>query len=66
MTYDEIYNLRNSCIDEEELEEIKSSKCCNEVKYIGSSPYEPKEYYIISFWEEEDIEVAVVYTGKNQ
>lgn len=65
MTYDEIYRLRNSCIDEEELEEIKTSKCCAGVKCIGSSQYEPKEYYIISFWKEEDIEVAVVYGEKN-
>ena len=64
MTYDEIYRLRNSCIDEEDLEEIKASKCCAGEKCIGSSSYEPKEYYIISFLKEEDIEVAVVYTSE--
>jgi hypothetical protein len=60
MTYKEIYNLRNSCITREELEEIESSICCYRVEKFGSSPYEPKEYYKIIFWEEEEIEVAVV------
>jgi hypothetical protein len=46
------------------IEEIKASKCCAGVKCIGSSSYEPKEYYIISFLKEEDIEVAVVYTSE--
>ena len=60
MTYEEIYSLRNSCITEEELEYIKSSSCCYIVEKIRSSPYEPKEFYKILFWEEDDIEVAVV------
>lgn len=60
MTYEEIYSLRNSCITEEELEDIKSSSCCYRVEKIGSSPYEPKDFYKIIFWEEDDIEVAVV------
>ncbi len=60
MTYEEIYKLRNSCITEEELEDIESSSCCYRVEKIGSSPYEPKEFYKIIFWEEDDIEVAVV------
>lgn len=60
MTYEEIYNLRNSCITEEELEEIRLSRCCYKVERSGSSPYQPMEYYRIVFWEEEDIEVAVI------
>lgn len=60
MTYEEIYKSRSTCIDEEELEEIRNSKCCSGVEKIGSSPYEPKEFYKIYFWNEEDIEVAVV------
>ena len=64
MTYEEIYNLRNSCISEEELEEIRLSRCCDKVEKSGSSPYQPMEYYRIIFWEEEDIEVAVV-EGEN-
>ncbi|MSS61457.1 hypothetical protein [Fusobacterium sp. FSA-380-WT-2B] len=60
MTYEEIYKLRNTCIDEDDLEEIRASKCCSSIEKIGSSPYEPKEFYRIYFWNEEDIEVAVI------
>lgn len=49
MTYEEIYNLRNSCISEEELEEIRLSRCCYKVEKSGSSPYQPMEYYRIVF-----------------
>lgn len=60
MTYEEIYKLRNTCIDEDDLEEIRASKCCSSIEKIGSSPYEAKEFYRIYFWNEEDIEVAVI------
>lgn len=63
MTYDEIYRLRNSCITEEDLEEIRQSSCCFRVEKSGSSSYLPMEYYRIIFWEEEEIEVTVV--GEN-
>ncbi|WP_302162570.1 hypothetical protein [uncultured Fusobacterium sp.] len=63
MTYEEIYKLRNSCITEEELEEIRESSCCYKIEKNGNSPYLPMEYYKIIFWKEEDIEVAVVQGG---
>lgn len=63
MTYEEIYRLRNSCITEEDLEEIRFSRCCYKVEKNGSSPYLPMEYYRVIFWEGEEIEVTVV--GKN-
>lgn len=60
MTYNEIYNLRNSCISEEELEEIRFSSCCYKVERSGASPYLPMEYYKIIFWDDDEIEVAVM------
>lgn len=52
MTYEEIYKLRNTCITEEDLEEIRESSCCYRVEKNGSSPYLPMEYYKIIFWKE--------------